>query len=194
MSNRRRRCAVLAVVLLGAGGALPAQSRRGALEPLPIRTTITEAEAEGMTFPRGPAREHSPTAFAGRLPGTADRKCVDPLRVDLAFMPNQIRSGDFVIGGQIGGSMPPTGGHGSKVWWVPYHNPYEFSTTLLVRGVRIDHPSDTIRLVRPDYAWPVGGPKTDSFFPSGLFLPNPGRWLLVATAGDDWGCSILVAT
>jgi len=76
---------------------------------------------------------------------------------------------------------------------VPFHNPEEYKTTLLVRGARLGAPGDTIRYEQPDDAWPTSGLKSDSFFPSGITIPHAGRWLLIATAGDDWGCFILTA-
>jgi len=28
-------------------------------------------------------------------------------------------------------------------------------------------------------------------YPSGVFLPEAGRWMMVATAGDAWGCFVV---
>jgi hypothetical protein len=162
-----------------------------AIKPLPVRETIADAEAEGATFPHGPPREHTSTIFARQSPGTVERKCVNGASTDMPWQPMQIRSGDFVIGGQVGAGVPLNVGRQSKVWWVPYHDPFEFPSKLLVRGARLGAPGDTIRYEQPDYAWPSPGVKTDSFFPSGITIPRAGRWLLIATAGDDWGCFIL---
>ncbi len=186
--------------------ALSAQQTRPAPDSgVPIRLTVAEAEREGEGYPRGAIREHAAAnfaRFARHIPGP--RKCVNgptsEARQDLLANPSldleihELRSGDFVIGGQIGGAQAPKAGRTSKIWWIPYHDPFESSTKLLVRGARLGATGDTIRYVQPDYAWPKGSPKTESFFPSGVKLPTPGRWLLIATAGDDWGCFILVAT
>jgi hypothetical protein len=202
----------VALIVVASRHTLLAQAKPAGDKNLPARATIAAAEEEGAAYPRGPALGHVSAAFAGRPIGTAMRKCVsgpsrrteqDPLRAAAFwYMPTTIRSGDFVIGGQIGGTTPPSAGRESKIWWVPYNNPHENSTTLLVRGARLDHPGDTIRYAQPDHAWPAGriwrpatrdGPETEAFFPSGIALPRPGRWLLIATAGDDWGCFILTA-
>jgi hypothetical protein len=83
-------------------------------------------------------------------------------------------------------------GHQSKIWCVPYHNPLDHSTSLIVRGARLGHSGDTIRYKQAGIAYNVL--KTDAFFPSGLLLPRAGTWLLIATAGADWGCFVLTAT
>jgi hypothetical protein len=170
---------------------------------LPVRETIAAAEAEGATYPRGPIREHGPAAFAGKPIGTAERKCTSGPSTavaagklagfDFSYTPMGIRSGDFVIAGQIGAGRPPSAGRQSKISWLPYHNPHEHSTPLVVRGARLGHPGDTIRYTQPEHAWPRGQSETEVFFPSGIELPRPGRWLLIAAAGDDWGCFILTA-
>jgi hypothetical protein len=174
---------------------------------LPVRETIADAEAEGASYPRDRAPEHVPTMFGAQYPGTGARKCtsgpqtvgVRGSQVLLGYQPTAIRSGEFIIGGQVGAGSPANVGWQSKIWWAPYHNPFEYGTKLLVRGARLGHPGDTIRYERPDYAVPASGllptrtsgKKTDSFFPSGITLPRSGRWLLIATAGDDWGCFII---
>jgi hypothetical protein len=184
-----------------------AQSATPALKTLPIRTTVADAEAEGAKFPRGPRSEHPPAAFALTQPGTTERKCTNgpptPTEFGIAATPTAIRSGDFIIGGLIGGGQAANVGLQSKIWWAPYHNPHDYGTTLLVRAARLGASSDTFRYVQPDHAWPASGgwlrppPKSDaekdSFFPSGIRFPQGGRWLLIATAGDDWGCFILPA-
>jgi len=183
----------LATVACCAASLLRAQRvRQTSAETLPIRHTVEEAEREGADYPRGATPAHRQTLFAGSPVGTAERKCVPGPTPELAV--SEIRSGDFVIGGQIGGWRTATAGRQSKIWWVPYHNPFEHATKLLVRGARLGAASDTVRFTQPDWAWPSGGLKTDSFFPSGVTLPTTGMWLLIATAGDDWGCFILRAT
>jgi hypothetical protein len=157
----------------------------------PIRVTVAAAEKEGAAFPRTSAPRVLPTSFSGRpSSGTADRRCVTPSSAELLMAPLSVRAGDFVIGGELGGAARLVAGRPGKIWWAPLHDPFEFSAKLLVRGARIGS-ADTMRFVQSDYAWPAKRPKTESFFASGLLIPAPGVWLLVATAGNDWGCIIL---
>jgi hypothetical protein len=175
------------VVVANAHATFAQPTRTVASKTLPVRQTIADAEAEGATYPHGPSREHDPTSFGGR--GPAARTCTHGPTTLSTSNPWQIRSGDFVIGGQIGGARPPGVRVPSKIWWSPYHNPAEYGTTLVVRGARLGARGDTLRYEQPHYAWQVL--KTDSFFPSGITIPRAGKWLLIATAGDDWGCFIL---
>jgi hypothetical protein len=203
MSTGMRRGTQLLLGFLMSHVALAQRGRLAADKRLPVRETVAAAETEGAAYPRGPAREHDPVVFAGNPIGTPERKCTSGPSTDVAagksagfdfsYTPVGIRSGDFVIGGQIGAGTPPGAGRQSKIWWAPYHNPHEHFTPLVVRGARLGHPGDTIRYMQPNHAWPGRGPETDAFFPSGIELPRPGRWLLIATAGDDWGCFILTA-
>lgn len=68
------------------------------------------------------------------------------------------------------------------------------SVPLVVRGVSLTNPADTLRQVMRDLAIGEGadGRSTGpTFFPSGFWFPATGRYLVVATAGADWGCFIL---
>lgn len=195
MSTRMNRLALCVIIVASARASVAQSTRRVAATTQPVRETVADAEAEGAVYPHGPRREHGPTQFAGR--GPAERTCTNgPTTVSIA-VPWVISSGDFVIGGQLGGYSPPNVGRQSKIWWVPYHNPEEYGTTLLVRGAHLGVRGDTTRYEQPDDAWPSAGfgpgraLKSDAFFPSGVTLPHAGRWLLIATAGDDWGCFIL---
>jgi hypothetical protein len=192
-----------AMIVVASGDALLAQSIKSNTR-LPIRVTVADAEAEGATYPHGAAPEHPPTGFASRPPGATDRRCTNGPATDVGFQPMQIRSGEFIIGGQVGAGFPASAGRQSKIWWAPYHNPETYGTTLLVRGAHLGVPGDTFRFEQPHDAWPAPAfgrletttaseRKRDSFFPSGITIPHAGRWLLIATAGDDWGCFILPA-
>ncbi len=114
---------------------------------------------------------------------------------------HSVRSGEFTIGGQLGDYLYPTSalhaGHRGKIWWRPDLAKAEMS--LEVRGRSLTNPQDTLRFNSATVAWPVGEgvgrsvpPKLrDYFFPSGIVVPKPGRWLLVATSGANWGCFIV---
>ena len=191
-----------AMIVVASGGALLAQSTKPN-KPLPIRETVVAAEAEGAAYPHDVAPDHPPKAFATRPPGTTERKCTNGPPTDLGIQSMmQVRSGDFIIGGQVGAGMPASAGRQSKIWWAPYHNPETYGTTLVVRGAHLGVPGDTFRYEQPHDAWPAPAfgridttttaeRKRDSFFPSGITIPRAGKWLLIATAGDDWGCFIL---
>jgi hypothetical protein len=189
MSAQMKLLALGLMVVAGAHPTVARPARTIAGKVLPVRQTVADAEAEGAVYPHGPAREHAPISFSGH--GPAQRTCTIGPTTLSASSPWEIRSGDFVIGGQIGGGRPPSVRVSSKIWWSPYHNPAEVGTTLLVRGARLGVRGDTIRFEQPRYAWPAGGLKTDSFFPSSIIIPHAGKWLLIATAGYDWGCFIL---
>ena len=77
--------------------------------------------------------------------------------------------------------------------WMPLHDPGKSPATLVIRGVRMDQPSDTLRQTNTVDRGPareVGHP--DSFgFPTTMKFPNPGRWLVIASEGHDWGCFVL---
>ena len=108
------------------------------------------------------------------------RKCV-------AANPNEseIRSGDFLIGAEVGGSLgAPMAGREAKIYWVPRHP--AVGDTLVVRATLLDSPADTSRFVSANWAVSTGW-----FYASGYLLPKSGRWLVIATSGPDWGCFIL---
>jgi len=81
---------------------------------VPIVTTVALAEAEGASWPHRsepssqpePARSHD---FAASAP----RRCA------VATSIGPLRSGEFLIGGNIGGAAA---WHGDvKIWWAPMH-------------------------------------------------------------------------
>ena len=160
-----------------------------------IPTTIQAAEAEGASFPRGATPPVVASNFTSPFEGTAERKCVVPPADD--FPPGgSLRSGEFILHGQFGrtGPMGNVIGRARKLMWEPLHNPYVYPTRtgLLVRGVRLGHPSDTLRLAVARAAYPGTKQKyTEAAYPSGFHFRSAGQWLMVATSGSDWGCFLL---
>ncbi len=152
----------------------------------PIRFAIKEAEAEGRNWPQRAEPTFQPTTGgAEHWNDSAPRQCVS------GGSNNAVRSGDFVIGGDIHGAGS---GREVKIWWEPKHPAASFS--LVVRGARVGPVSDTLRYVNID--WAVGGsPKVGLtgpiFYASGIAFPSAGQWLLIATSGPDWGCFLLRA-
>jgi hypothetical protein len=128
-------------------------------------------------------------AFGRTFGGTTERKCVAPPSSDDSIPGGSLRSGDVIIRGRFAGFWGLRANRDSKILWLPLHNPGEYRDTLLIRAVRIGHAADSLRQSVPDWAW--SGPKTNSGFPSLVRFPAAGTWLVVATAGGDWGCFLL---
>ncbi len=162
---------------------------------------IAHAEAEGAAFRRSPSPAVVPPMFAfppdrrlfeehvGRdaFPGshgTANRTCAEGHEL------GPIRSGEFLIGGQLGGKAAMIAGRPGKVWWAPLHNARNMPP-LLVRGRRLSAPNNTVRFSSRMVARSIGQPERHYFFPSEIIVPRPGRWLMIATSGANWGCFIL---
>jgi hypothetical protein len=158
---------------------------------------VAAAEAEGAGFPRH----------------TESRTNSYPRSCAIGYDLGPARSGEFSIGGNLGGvpasnrglaelitqpgSAAMRAGHVGKVWWAPDHQSRDMPP-LVVRGRSLSNSRDTVRYSSTNIAWPVqpgAKPLPESarkyFFPSGITIPAPGRWLLVATSGDNWGCFIL---
>ena len=153
----------------------------------PLARTVAQAEREGATWPRRSEVSSQPNQDARNHWATpAPRTCATATSI------GPLRSGEFVIGGNIGGSEA---WHGEvKIWWEPMHPAESFS--LVVRGVSLTTPGDTLRYTSTN--WVIGGrPPADwsgpVFFASGLVIPSTGRWLVIATSGPDWGCFILTS-
>jgi len=153
-----------------------------------IPTTPQAAEQEGAAFPRQapPAQLH--VFFSREFAGTAERKCVT---ASPPVAGGSLRSGEFIIRSSLLTPTTQRPPNGYKVLWVPEHNPYEFHSTLLIRARRLAASSDSLRQEVADWAYQPGGPRTASAFPSLIDFPIGGRWLIVATAGPDWGCFVL---
>ena len=194
MQYRRRKVvlvvAAIAAAVMPFAAQTPAQKRGVAVDSLPIPATIQQAEHEGAIFPRGDTQTPPPPGFdTEKTIGTADRRCVE---ITERVSTVRGRSGEFVVSGEIGALMVAQEG---KVYWTPFHDPASANATLLVRGARLDHPGITSRFVSTNYAFPATAKgsviRDHAFYPSSFSLPSPGRWLLVATSGDDWGCFIV---
>jgi hypothetical protein len=182
------RSVVWTVTTLTTAAPLAAQSSLARTEA----ELIAKAERDGASFP--PAASPSRPGFI--LPTFergSDRRCVEGTEA------GPVRSGEFVIGGQLGGSKAMTAGRVGKVWWAPLNHSLTMGP-LLVRGWYLGTPADSMRFTSSNVAWPVtrGAPpipdaEREYFFPSGISLPRAGRWLVVATSDQNWGCFIISA-
>jgi hypothetical protein len=166
-------------------------------DPVALPRTIAAAEAEARTYPRADPDGTTAASFSA-VPGSPARTCVDvgPFLASTADqnLPTPggtggaagIRSGEFVAG-PFGNfvAQESRARQEDKLWWVPLHR--RAMPGLTVRAVPLDEPADgqifTVNLV----AWNADG----QFYPSGIALPQAGRWMLIATSGPDWGCFVL---
>lgn len=163
----------------------------------PLPATTAAAEAEGRDYPQSHPPQEPDGAFQ-RAAGTAARDCVEvepllasdadstlPASDQRGSAGHGIRSGEFVAG-PFGGykqnwARDPRDG---KLWWVPLHR--DAMPGLTVRAVLLDDPA----IGRAFTLTPAAG-ADGPFYPSGVVLPAPGRWLLLATAGPNWGCFVM---
>ena len=174
----------------------------GSAQPLRIpgassaRGLIAAAEVEGAAYRQSTERGAHPAAA---------RKCVDAYNTSDVSDPSgllSIRSGDFAIGGDLGGylymnaALHAAGGRRGAIWWHPDHGGPGMPP-LVIRGRSLTDLRDTVRHTTTHVAtwsttFPRAVPQTpDHFFFSGLAVPHPGKWLLIATSGENWGCFIL---
>lgn len=154
-----------------------------------IPQTVATAEAEAATIAHDPAPVLLPAAYLSRsFVGSVERRCVRPVR-DAAWPPS-LRSGEMILRGYVGLRAGKTG---NKMLWMPLHDPGRNPVTLIIRGARLDHPSDTLRQTIATERGParqVGHPNSFGF-PSTVIFPTSGPWLVVANDNHDWGCFIL---
>jgi hypothetical protein len=166
---------------LGFGVALVMATTPHVVSAQNIPVTIPQAEAEGAGFVHDDSLSTRQPYFAeSPFGGTSERRCVSDSLPDLS-----LRSGDFIVRGRVFEA-----GVEHKVLWIPLHGS-ALSKPLVVRAARVDSAADSVRLR-------VGGLARSLFragplygYPSLVSLPSGGRWLVVATAGGDWGCFVL---
>ena len=157
----------------------------------PARAALAIAEAGGRAHPRAERVKRLPPSWnATEWWGAADRRCIE------AHGAGPVRSGDFIIGGELGRERPIYPRASAKIWWAPFHNAADMDS-LVISGTRLSAPME-VRLAfgqvaytsAPNSRTPL--PDREYFFPTGTVIPDWGRWLLVATSGANWGCFIVV--
>jgi hypothetical protein len=175
-----RQLSICAIAILLVAQFVSAQS---------IPTSVQAAEAEGAAYVRSTAPAYTPTAFTSPFTGSVERKCTVQPSTDATN--GALRSGEIVMRTRVIGPWGLKADRPHKILWLPLHNPYEFRDTLLIRAVRIDNPADTFRLSVPNWAYGGRAHMQESGFPSEVRFPTAGSWIVIATAGSDWGCFVL---
>jgi hypothetical protein len=142
--------------------------------------TILEAEAEGATYPH--------VTSTRPVDGPA-RTCVT-IRPDQILFPStrgdanayRLRSGDFdapSISFGWGDTYEQ-----AKMPLRPLH-PGVIGVGLWIRLIRLDPPGEGPTFALDNLNRP------DPFFPSWPRFPTPGKWMMLLTAGANWGCFVL---
>ena len=143
------------------------------------------AEAEGALFARdsgvAPARW---VAHPSR--GTAERRCTAPSTGSDSAPVGALRSGEFSVRTRYTVSNGFHVNERNKALWLPLHPRTTPATPLLIRAVRLGHTADSLRQTVARLAHSP----TELGYPSSVSFPSPGEWLVVATAGADWGCFV----
>jgi hypothetical protein len=127
---------------------------------------VTAAEASGAQYPRDSVTT-SPA-----------RRCVDATGAEAAS------SGEFEAA-FFQYARTWRSGYG-KIAWRPARP--ALGDSLVVRIQRL---GDSIAAVFFRSAHPIQSGNGDVFYPSAIHLPASGDWLIVATAGKQWGCFAL---
>jgi hypothetical protein len=150
-----------------------------------VPLSVREAESKGDRSPRA-IRNNVDSLSREIVGGTGDRRCVDVDKMNI------VRSGDFVAGPFSSYNDEWRGGYG-KIWWQPAVVAAP-SAPLTVSAARLDAVAETRVFEQPTLAYTIdhSGKRTGAqFYPSGFRVPSRGRWLLVASAGENWGCFIV---
>jgi hypothetical protein len=172
------RLSICATVMLVVARSVTAQN---------IPTSVQAAQAEGASYRSAKAPSYTPSVFTEGFSGTAERKCATPPARDSG----SVRSGEIIIRSNgWSGTWGPRANRNTKILWRPLHNPFEYPDTLLIRAVRLDNPADSLRQQVPHWAW-SSRRKQESGFPSLVRFPTAGDWLVIGTAGPDWGCFVI---
>jgi len=164
-------------------------------------TVIAAAEAEGAAYRRPTEQERtSTTQVLARAPGALERRCVEA-------KDRLVRSGEFSVGAFD--YYPWLWRQGvSKMSWRPLIVPAGIDRSsqvseewvLSIRATRLDASAKVVEVRSRTLsrgvlrnADPSNFAALNSLFYSGvgMLLPTPGRWLIVGSAGPNWGCFIL---
>ena len=155
-----------------------------------VPESIAVAEAQGARHPRSSAPGVFLPALAARPHvGTAERRCVEVGEA------NVVRAGDMLASPFAlyardwhAGIHPP-----GKLSWFGGHVRSGVAMQLIVRATRLDSAGSSHVHVgaKRTLSWGYAKTRTYGWSDATMFdLPASGRWLLVATLDQDWGCFI----
>lgn len=150
-----------------------------------VPMSVLQAEARGSIHPRATPNNEGTSASDTLMGGTRERRCVHAGA-------NAVRSGDFVAGPFAYYNEIWHQGYG-KLWWHPAEMPPK-PPLLIVQATRLDAEAESRVFESSHIAWPSGPTESEAtsikFYPTGIRLPTAGRWMMVATAGNSWGCFV----
>lgn len=169
-------------MLLCVASGAQAQAMRAAVAADSVPLTIAAAERQGSQHRRVLPSEVVQRLPVGTLAPNGLRRCVQ-------VSGNTAASGEFVAGGFA--SYPARWRRGApKLWWAPAAIPQGATSgttyPLRVAAVRLGPNPAAFVLHREHLAATI--PDGLLFFPSEVTLASGGRWMLVVSAGGNWGC------
>lgn len=138
--------------------------------------SVEDAEAEGSNFTKAVDAPDIP-AFAEAF-GPRERRCVD------ADTHAAARSGEFIAGPFH--EYYSMAGAGRKVWWAPKHHSATMPP-LRLRATKVGAPEVTVDWTLSSIARTENG----YFFNTTIRFPQNGKWMVIASSGDNWGCFLL---
>lgn len=163
------------VVALGVGQRVPAAQTQSAVEK-----SIAAAEAEGANHPRV------------KTPDPYPRKC-NVIRPEQIVFPAGNATNPYIWSGDFDAASISFG------WDKTYEQakmplrvlyPDAIGNGLRIRLMRLDPPGEA-----PPFTLDRFNARTidrhEPFFASWPVLPTPGKWMLIMTAGSNWGCFVL---
>lgn len=159
-----------------------AQSMRVAVPADSVPLTVVAAELQGAQHPRPLPSDVAQSHPEGSLQPTGIRKCVQ-------VAANSATSGEFVAGGFASYAQRWRAG-AAKLWWAPASVPQGAAVgtafPLQVVAVRLGRDARAYIFRLEHLAATI--PRRGLFYPSGITLGSAGTWMLVVTAGGNWGC------
>ena len=153
---------------------------RAQVVPRPSPTTeaqIAAAEDAGAAFPRKAEADAPP------------RKCILVRPEQIVFPETRGNPADYtLVSGEFSAASISFGWDATyeqgKMPLTPRH-PTAVGNGLTLTITRIDPPGESTTLQIFTF------PRNEWFFPTWPRFPTPGRWMLVATAGVNWGCFVI---